>query len=177
MELGELGYGVVVDLMAVADSEWGRSKKETARRRVLPEWGMAARRSGRMSCPKQRGEWAELCFMARAAELGLCVCKPYGDSTQWDVGIAHGDRIFRVQVKSTTYSRDGAFTCNVVGPGHAGYAEDVVDFVAVYLVPVDVWYIVPFEATGGVVSLQFRPGKRGSKYSRYLEAWHLLRGK
>lgn len=166
----------VVDLMAVASGEGrGRWSRSEARRRVLPEWGMAAKRSGRMGCPKQRGEWAELCFMARAAELGLCVCKPYGDSAQWDVGIAHGGRLLRVQIKSTTYSRDGSFTCNVVGPGHHGYRAGVVDFVAVYLVPVDVWYIVPFEATGGIVSLQFRPGKRGNKYSRYMEAWHLLR--
>jgi hypothetical protein len=90
------------------------------------------------------------------------------------LGGAHGGRVLRVQIKSTAYSRDGLFTCNVVGPGHHGYRAGVVDFVAVYLVPVDVWYIVPFEATGGIVSLQFRPGKRGNKYSRYMEAWHLL---
>ncbi len=152
-----------------------RRKTEGERRRVLPEWGMAARRRGRMECAKQRGEWAELCFMARAAELGLCVCKPYGDSAQWDVGITHGPLILRVQIKSTTYARDGAFTCNVVGPGHRGYGEGVVDFVAVYVVPVDVWYIVPFAATGGMVSLQLRPGERRNKYARYMEAWHLLR--
>ena len=36
---------------------------------------------------KERGEWAELCFMARAAELGLKVSKPYGDSASYDVGV------------------------------------------------------------------------------------------
>ena len=59
---------------------------------------------------KQRGEWAELCFMARAAGMGLCVCKPYGDSAQYDVGIEDAGRLLRVQIKSTTYSRAGAFT-------------------------------------------------------------------
>jgi PD-(D/E)XK endonuclease len=159
-------------------SDWSkkrRGKNQEVRRQKVPAWGMANRRAGRIGCPKQRGEWAELCFMARAAELGLCVCKPYGDSLQWDVAIAQEARILRVQIKSTTYSRDGSFTCNVVGPGHRGYAAGVLDFVAIYLVPVDVWYIVPFEAMAGIVSLQFRPGQRGNKYSRFMEAWHLLR--
>lgn len=124
---------------------------------------------------KQRGEWAELCFMARAAGMGLCVCKPYGDSAQYDVGIEDGGRMLRVQIKSTTYSRDGAFTCNVVGRGHVGYATGVVDFFAIYLVPLDVWYILPFEATAGTVSLQFAPERTGHKYQRYMEAWYLLR--
>jgi hypothetical protein len=35
---------------------------------------------------KQQGEWAELCFMARAAGQGLRVLKPYGDSASYDVG-------------------------------------------------------------------------------------------
>ena len=154
-----------------------------------PEWELARSQSARIQNDKQRGEWAELCFTARAAGIGLCVCKPYGDSAQYDVGIesggatrsdageerARGTCLLRVQIKSTTYSRDGSFTCNIVGRGHKGYAAGVVDFFAVYVVPLDVWYIVPFEATQGTVSLQFKPGKKGEKYRRYLEAWHLLR--
>jgi hypothetical protein len=124
---------------------------------------------------KQRGEWAELCFMARAAGIGLCVCKPCGDSAQYDVGIEDGGRLLRVQIKSTTYSRDGAFTCNVVGRGRKGYVAGVVDFFAIYLVPMNVWYILPFKALAGTVSLQFAPERVGHKYQAYMEAWHLLR--
>ena len=124
---------------------------------------------------KQRGEWAELCFMARAAGMGLCVCKPYGDSAQYDVGIEHDGRMLRVQIKSTTYSREGAFTCNVVGRGHKGYVAGVVDFFAIYVVPANVWYILPFAATAGTVSLQLSPGREGERFQQYLEAWHLLR--
>ena len=32
---------------------------------------------------KQRGEWAEMRFMARAAEHGLQVSKPWGESTSY----------------------------------------------------------------------------------------------
>src|SRR5438876_2244079 len=50
---------------------------------------------------KQRGEWAELRFMARAAEHGLSVSKPWGDSQRYDVTVEHNGRFLRVQVKST----------------------------------------------------------------------------
>jgi hypothetical protein len=152
-----------------------RKKTEAERRRVDPKWSMARNRGERIGNCKQRGEWAELCFMARAAEIGLCVCKPYGDSAQFDIGIEHEGRMLRVQIKSTTYARDGSFTCNVVGPGRKGYRAGVVDFLAIYLVPLDVWYILPFEATGGTVSLQFAPEREGHKYQKYMEAWHLLK--
>jgi hypothetical protein len=45
-----------------------------------------------------------------------------------------------------------------------------------YLVPMNVWYILPFEALAGTVSLQFAPERVGHKYQLYMEAWHLLRG-
>jgi len=73
--------------------------------------------------------------MARAAGMGLCVCKPYGDSAQYDVGIEDGGRLLRVQIKSTTYSRDGSFTCNVIGRGRKGYVAGVVDFFAMSSIP------------------------------------------
>jgi hypothetical protein len=38
---------------------------------------------------KERGEWGELCFMARAAEHGLRVTKPWGDSAPYDFAIEH----------------------------------------------------------------------------------------
>jgi PD-(D/E)XK nuclease superfamily protein len=152
-----------------------RGKTRAKRRQIQPRWTLAKNRSQRIANAKQQGEWAELCFMARAAEIGLCVCKPYGDSAQYDVGIEQGGRMLRVQIKSTTYSRDGSFACNAEGPGHKAYPAGVVDFFAVYLVPVDVWYILPFEAMAGMVTLQFAPERKRHKYQRYMEAWHLLR--
>ena len=50
---------------------------------------------------KKRGEWAELRFMARAAEHGFHVTKPWGDSARYDFAIDHRGRFLRVQVKST----------------------------------------------------------------------------
>ena len=136
---------------------------------------MVRRRGYRFKTRKQQGEWAQLLFMARASEMGLAVSQPYGDSCSYDVGIEHHGRLLRIQVKSVTYQRDGAFTCNLVGPGHARYRRGCVDLFAIYLIPLGLWYIIPFEAAVGT-SLQFAPGRKGQKYERYIEAWHWLRG-
>ena len=48
---------------------------------------MAKNSGGGIKGCKERGEWAELCFMARAAGHGLRVSKPYGDSASYDVGV------------------------------------------------------------------------------------------
>jgi len=126
---------------------------------------------------KERGEWAELCFMARAAGMGMGVLKPFGESMRFDVGVLSGGRILRVQVKSTIYCRRrNEYSLNVMGPGRKQYRRGTVDFFAVYLIPVNEWYIIPYEALGKKCTLHFTPGGKRQKYARYLEGWELLRG-
>jgi PD-(D/E)XK endonuclease len=125
---------------------------------------------------KQLGEWAELCFMARAADRGFCVSKPHGDSASYDVGVEHNGRFMRVQVKSTTFRRKGSYTCNILGPKRQRYTSGKLDFFAIYLVPIDVWYIIPFEIVQENHSLNLTP-RSGHKFFHYMEAWNLLRGK
>jgi hypothetical protein len=113
--------------------------------------------------------------MARAVERGYSVSRPHGDSASYDVGVEHNGRFLRVQVKSTGYRRKGSYTCNVVGPQHKRYPAGVVDFFAVYLVPIDLWYIIPFEVVESNLSLNLTP-RKGHKFSQYMEAWELMRG-
>ena len=62
-----------------------------------------------------------------------------------------------------------------MGPGRRAYKEDSFDFAAVYLIPVDTWYIIPFGAMGeGRCSLHFKPGGMRQKYDRFRDAWELL---
>jgi hypothetical protein len=121
---------------------------------------------------KERGEWAELCFMARAAGHGMGVMKPFGDSRRWDVAVEAGGRIVRVQVRSTIYKRRGTeYSLNMMGPGRKRYPAGTVDFFAVFLIPEDEWYIIPYRALGKKMTLHFGPQR---KYGRFLEAWELL---
>jgi hypothetical protein len=124
---------------------------------------------------KQRGEWAEMCFMARAAAHGLCVAKPYGDSARYDFAIEYQGRFLRVQVKSTKYMRFGSYICHTTS--NQPYRANQIDFIAAYVIPLDVWYILPTAALQGKAMVCLSPHRKTSKYGRYREAWHLLRAK
>src|SRR6266566_7076034 len=62
---------------------------------------------------KQRGEWVEMLFMARASREGLQVSKPYGDSAAYDFIVESGALCSRVQVKSTRSRFEKGFRCNL----------------------------------------------------------------
>jgi hypothetical protein len=124
--------------------------------------------------PKLRGEWAELRFMTCAAEHGLCVTKPWGE-TRYDFAVEHEGHFVRVQVKSTMFMDRGGYSCTVRGC-RGPYEGDPFDFVAAYLIPEDLWYIIPAEKCQGQGSIALYPRLKKSKYGVYKGAWHLLRG-
>jgi hypothetical protein len=150
-------------------------------------WRKANRLAGaQLKHCKERGEWAELYFMMMAAGLGMKVSKPFGDSGRYDVGVEshihqnhayeNPGRVLRVQVKSTIYKRRGdGYSLNVMGPQRKKYQPGTVDFFAILLIPIDDWYIIPFEVIGRKnSSLHFTPASKCQKYGPYREAWHLL---
>jgi hypothetical protein len=124
---------------------------------------------------KQRGEWVEMRFMARAAEEGLQVSKPFGESAQYDFIVEHGARCLRVQVKSTGHRVARGHMCPVHRTAGKPYLNNSFDIAAVYLFGVNVWYVVPAEVLGSQSSMYLTPGVKASKYADYEEAWHLLR--
>jgi hypothetical protein len=53
--------------------------------------------------------------------------------------------------------------------------ENQTDFLPAYIIPLDLWCILPAPVTTrlhGDISLS--PHRKGHKYEPYLEAWHLL---
>jgi hypothetical protein len=126
--------------------------------------------------PKRRGEWAELRFMTRAAEQGLCVTKPWGETARYDFAVEHEGRFVRVQVKSTMFVDRGGYSCSVRGC-RGPYEGDAFDFLAVYLIPEDLWYIIPAGRVRGQGSVALYPRLKKSKYEPYMEAWGQLREK
>ena len=134
---------------------------------------------GKLKGKKDRGEWAELYFMMMAVGLGMKVLRLFGQTGRYDVGVENGGRLLRVQVKSTIYTRrNGGYSLNVNvnGPRRKKYEPGTVDFFAILLIPVDEWYIIPFEVMGRTnFSIHFTPKSARQKYGQYREAWHLLR--
>ncbi len=87
----------------------------------------------------------------------------------------HDARCFRVQVKSTLHQSYGGHCCQVGGSQRKAYVDGSFDFAAVYLIPLNVWYIIPTAQIAGQTSVFFSPGLRNSKYGQYENAWHLLK--
>jgi hypothetical protein len=126
---------------------------------------------------KLRGEWAELVFMARVKEMGFGLVRPWGESSRYDVGVEWEGRYMRVQVKSTIYKVGHSYVCNTRPDNdYKPYTVRQIDFLAAYVIPQDLWYIVPARvATRLKGNIWLSPHKKGHKYERFMEAWELLK--
>jgi hypothetical protein len=132
---------------------------------------------------KERGEWVEARFMADAMRHGYKVLKPWGDSQPYDVALAFGNRIVRVQVKSTSNRYSTGYLCQFK-PNYFSqpYSLAQLDFFAACVIPQDTWYLVPARVVlGGDVNKQaimlfpMEPVKQNRYlYESYREAWPLL---
>jgi hypothetical protein len=139
------------------------------------------------SDPKRRGEWAELLFLQRASEHGLCVSKPWGDSARYDFIVEHAARFHRVQVKCASWgppqpSGRRSYRCHVTSRrfdwqtrnfGYRAYSTSEIEFFAIYVVPEQTWFIVPVRRSQ--MSMLLSPHDPKSKYFPFCEAWHLLK--
>jgi len=129
---------------------------------------------------KKRGQWAELRFMAKATELGYQLAKPVGDSTQYDVVVDLGGRFISVQVKSAIFEasnlKPGNFVASLVHPSgpNQRYQQSDFDYLAVYCIPRDIWYIIPWAVACSKQSICVCPGDKQNKWEHYREAWYLL---
>jgi PD-(D/E)XK endonuclease len=132
---------------------------------------------------KERGEWVEVRFMAKAMELGFKVSKPWGDTSAYDVGVEHGSNFLRVQVKSTTRRTGTGYLCQFK-PNYnkkQDYTLEQIDVFAAYVIPVDAWYLIPATLLLGPTRKQavmlFPMAllkKDRYQFEAYKEAWHLL---
>ena len=97
---------------------------------------------------KRRGEAAEAAFLARATHLGFTVCLPSGDSERYDSVVDMGRRFLRVQVKSATGYAEHRYRVKTAGASGVPYTPAEIDFFVAYIVPEDIWYIIPIAAIG-----------------------------
>jgi hypothetical protein len=115
--------------------------------------------------------------MARAAEHGLSVSKPWGESEPYDFVVGHESNFLRVQVKSMTYCRSHSYYCYLHARKGPLYTDKQIDFVAVYIIPKNIWFIFPIDVVLRAKStLILSPHMEISRNGAYEEAWHLMRG-
>ena len=104
--------------------------------------------------------------MARAAREGLQVSKPYGESAAYDFIVESGASCLRIQVKSTGSRYQKGFRCNLRASMSRAYKPGSFDFVAVHVIPLEVWFIIP-RMIVNLVGILLTPGKQDSKYYQY----------
>ncbi len=61
-------------------------------------------------------------------------------------------------------------------PKGARYAAGALDFIAAYILPEDIWYIIPFTNLTSKNTVHLDPRSTRNRYRPYVEAWHLLLG-
>lgn len=129
---------------------------------------------------KRKGELAELAFVYKAAGLGFGVAKPYGDSERYDFILDSGERLWRVQVKSSSAMQYGAYLVNAqrhLNGRVVAYSASEIDFVVVQVVPEDAWFVIPVELVLVRKNLRLCLHGNASKgeLGKYWEAWDLMR--
>ena len=60
-------------------------------------------------------------FMVKAAQKGFATAKPYGDSRRYDFILDVGQRLWRVQVKSSSAKQYGAYMVNLQRNANGGW--------------------------------------------------------
>ena len=98
---------------------------------------------------KYQGDSAELRFMLLNHLLGYTVAKPFGDNAKYDLIVQINNKLERIQVKSTQ-SKDTSigtdcYRCAVCSGASVKrmYSDKDIDYVAIYVIPVDAWYKIP----------------------------------
>src|SRR5580658_9884662 len=106
---------------------------------------------------KRRGEAAEAAFLARATALGFSVLIPWGDSDRYDSVVELNHGLLRVQVKSATLYAENRYRVKTTGASGRVYTSKEIDFFVGYVVPENIWYIIPIQAIGRRKGVRFYP--------------------
>jgi hypothetical protein len=133
--------------------------------------------------PKLAGERAESTFMTAALERGFVVSRPFGDSASYDVIVDNRalrlagarSRLWRIQVRSVSGLPPFRVT-TFHGVAKRPITAADADYLAVYIVPMRAWYVIPVRVFAPILGIWLYPHVRGSRgrFERYREAWRLL---
>ena len=130
---------------------------------------------------KTIGVTGEQLFSFRALEEGLLPAVPIGDNCQYDFLVDNGQRISRVQVKSSSHRQTGRNQGRYDfflkhSKQNKVYSAEQLDFFALIAIPHRTIYIVPYEALAKLTKVGVYPTTKNtrSKMEPYREAWCLL---
>ena len=113
---------------------------------------------------------------------GWMIYFPCSDSLPHDfvVGVPPRGSLVKVQVKHTSVlHKSDVYKINCRKNAGSGtkqaYADEDFDFLAAFIDPLKLWYIIPNKNLPAAITLYpHRATKKGAKYEQYLEAWNLI---
>ena len=128
----------------------------------------------------------EVLFLAKCMELDLIASRPYAPC-KYDFIVDNKETLFRVQVKmigSIRPTKKGDVYVGKIGSGRGSkstYNKKEIDVLAILCYPINVWYIIPIEEAGDIVSMYFYPHRTilgdlsSGKHEKFFNKWiHLL---
>jgi hypothetical protein len=123
-----------------------------------------------LTTPKALGEAAEAAFLAKVTSLGFGVSKTWGDSERYDFILDSGQRLWRVQVKSSRHYDGSRYIVKL--KGRAAYTAKEIDFIVAYIVPENLCYVIPISVAACRGQMYVSPrGTRHFRHEKYREAW------
>jgi hypothetical protein len=111
---------------------------------------------------KTQAEW-KFCTLAEGIST---VLTPW-NRTWYDVGIdRHDGRLYKIKIRNIEQA-----------PYHIStdYRRKTFDYLAVYIAPEDIWYIIPFAAIKK--SMRFNPNNGDTEMAQYKDNWDPIRRK
>ena len=117
------------------------------------------------------GTIAETVFIKECLERDF---EPHPTTTPmpWDFIVSCPAGDLKVQVKSTSCNKDNAYVVNT-GCGRIGkeHIPDIVDVVAVYLAPINEWWMIPQSVITSLTIKLYTENISKSKYKKYQNNW------
>jgi hypothetical protein len=120
-----------------------------------------------------KGKLAEHAFAVALLERGITPNWPSVETEPYDLIASVSTALTRIQVKGTEQVRPQLRLSTSTSGKLVRYTKQDVDIVAIWIRPLDMWYLVPIEEIKGQ-SISIRPELTSCKWKKYQEAWHLL---
>lgn len=137
-----------------------------------------------MSHRKKLGTLYEAAFKYEALNRGLDVCSAEGDYLPYDCVVDNGKKLFRIQVKGTSYKQPNKKTEYMVTTAMGAatskkthYAKDAYD---ILVCCVDTgnerfWYLIPKDKIGTRLSIKLFPNPTSKgQWEKYRHGWDLI---
>lgn len=118
---------------------------------------------------KQQGIIGEAQVLAKFESLGISVSVPFGDNLPYDMIIDYEGKLFKIQVKTSSQSKEGVTEfgikknrINTQTNYITYYNENEVDYYALYAINRKEFYLVPFEEAGNSsIKIRYELPKNG----------------